>query len=362
MRHSFLGRAMGACCAATVAFAWSAAAADGDNEYFIRTAAKVGQTHQPSVRAQGMGGAYTALSDGAASIGQNPAALGAMTGRGVEVMLGVADVDNGSSSSTEMVYRVGAATSLNAYFPSGRNQSIGAAYTRRDLDKSYATGEFDQDVLALSYASNYGADLLWGVTLAAVDGEHKYQYNAAGDMDRNTYSAGELTVGALYRLGDDFTVGGLAGYGGGSARSRRTEVASGTHSRESGDLDLYFLRLGAAWQIAPTTLLAGDLGWRQSKMSYDTRGRKTTEVDVAVGIEHMLIPEKLVGRAGVNWHRTSLTPEGSAVDRVAAKETDDFVAFTAGVGARLRSADINYTIDLRTNGDFGNYFSAQFDF
>lgn len=341
----------------------------GEEEYYIRTTAKIGNTHMPSVRSRGMGGAYTALSNGAASVNENPAALGAMQGRGVEAMVGYDKVDNGDDDSTEMALRVGAAFNLSPYVAAAGNQTVAVAVSRRDLDASLATGEFTQDVFSLAYGSNFGADILWGVTLSAFDGDHKYAYNlldgVAGDKDKLEFSGGELAGGVLYRMGDDFTLGGTAYYGGGTARSHRSRTATtGVRDRKSGDLTLWGARAGAAWQIADATLLAADLGYRSTKIDIKTRNQKTTEFEIAFGVEHALIPESIVARAGVNYHRIKL--DGDAKDpeiqRVLKSTSEDYIGFTAGLGARIRAADLNYTLDVRTTGDIGNYFNAQFGF
>ena len=338
----------------------------GGDEYFLRTVERIGDTRLPSVRSRGMGGVWTALANDGASIHENPAALGAMSGSSFEALLGLQSVDNGEDSKTETVYRAGGAVALANGL--GAHQTVGLAFARRDLAEAYSTGGMKQDAFTLAYGSNYGSDILWGVALSGYNGEHGYHFNS-DQRDRTTWTGGELSGGILYRMGDDFTLGGTAGLGGGTVRSQRQDEA-GEAARQSGDLQRYFLRAGMAWQLAPATLLAGDIGWSKNALKFNKKGdaaardMSVMSWDVGLGVEHALIYERLVARAGVNYHRASFKPGGDAAEqRIASKLTDDYFSFTAGLGARLGSAvDVGYTLDVRTNGDIGNYFGAQIGF
>ena len=338
----------------------------GEDEYYIRTIAKIGDTRLPSARSRAMGSAWAALSNDGASVQENPAAVGAMDGRGFEGMLGFNQVDNGDDRKSETLYRVGGALSVAG--ASGASQTVGMAFSRRSQDEAYTTGGLEQNAFTVAYGSSCGPDLLWGLALSGYNGEHSYHWTT-DDRDRTAWSGGELAAGVLYRMGDDFTLGATGGYGGGSARSHRADSA-GLRTHQSGTLNRYFLRGGLAWQLAPATLLAGDLGWSQNRMRFkarsglDARDTSVSEWDLGLGIEHALLPERLVARAGAGYHYTSYSPGGAAAGQRAPYGMNTHcLSFTAGLGARLGPAmDLGYTLDLRTNGDVGNYLSAQIGF
>ena len=188
-----------------------------NEEIFVRIHGGLGESRAPSTRSRGMGGAWVALVNGAGSVQENPAALGAFTGKSVGGAFARESVEDGNDTASMTVLNLGGAFSMNPYLPcDAANQSVGIAYKKTDFSGAGAarshSGDVGENGFTASWGRTFGSRLLGGASVSIVNGSWKSGgWPPAGgeeavddginklnnDLD---YTGGEILLGGLLRV------------------------------------------------------------------------------------------------------------------------------------------------------------------
>lgn len=331
--------------------------AEDKGEFYVNTYRSIGSVSPKGIRSSGMGGAGRGLADGAASLGVNPAALGALQGSDVDVGLGYDWLDDGYDDTDQVTFRLGGAVSLESWKPTGGpNQAIGGLlYTQSYSGASNVKMKRDQTGVLMGYGLHLMDDVLAGVSVALYDGKWKSDPVDAGGsvyLDRK-FTGGDFKVGALYRFCDETTMGGTLGY---STASFKDKAAYATGSG-SGSLDRWSIGMGMAHQYAEETLLLGDLWFDRVKT--DIPGaidERNTAWGLSVGVEQQVLPEVMALRGGLYYDHTSYKSSGDVtfLNNGAKSFSKGRFGITAGVGVKVYSFDIGYSLDVNSGGDVKN--------
>ncbi|MDR1533747.1 MAG: hypothetical protein LBU64_01410 [Planctomycetota bacterium] len=342
-----------------LAAAAAAAGAGDSGEFYVNTYRGLGALSPPGLRAAAMGGGGRGLADGAASLGRNPAALGALGGSEFMADLGYDWLDDGYDDAGQTTFRLGGAVNLERWGGTGRaNQALGGWLdTRKFTDAAGSGMARDQTGILAAYGLQLTNDLLGGVSVGIFDGSW-----TSGDfspvpgrtlsLDRG-FTGGDFKLGGLYRLADDLTLGGTLTYGLGSLRERAAYAAgSGT-----GSLRRLGAGFGAARQYGEDTLFAGDLWFERVSSSLSgTLDERASAWGLSLGVEQRVIPETLALRGGLYYDHVSYT--GSSPLGHALVENGSFgkgrFGVTAGAGVRLYSFNLGYSLDVNSGGDVKN--------
>lgn len=326
-----------------------------DQEFYVNTYRGIGTVSARGQRSAGMGRTGAGLADGAASLGVNPAGLGAFTGYAVEGGLGVDWLDDGVDSTDQTAFQLGGAASLETWRPSGKpNQSVGALIRVESFSGAGGVGmERKQTGLAAGYGIHLLEDLVAGVSVALFDGDWKAPGNSV-PFERS-FTGGEFKVGGIYRVSDQMTVGGAAGYSTGSFNEKALNVGLGRAG--SGDLNRWNLQAGVGYQLYDETLLAGDL-WYDSLRTEasDWLDERNRAWGLSMGIEQQVLPDTLALRGGLYYDKTKYSSSGLV--NLFGAAPGDFskgrFGFTAGAAVKLYGFDIGYSLDVNTRGDVKN--------
>ena len=354
------------------AMALSAAAGESapvppEMEVFVRTHGSLGESRVASTRSRGMGGAYAALVDGAGSVQENPAALGAFCGKSVGGGLAFESVEDANDTTKITTINIGGAFSLNPYLDADApNQSVGVAYKTSSYDNlggASRSGKFDDSGITFAYGRTFGPNILAGASVSIVNDEYAWKAWKTMPYEAREYevTGGEFLLGGLYRASDVVTIGGVASYATGRARERVRYQQEDDFALETGDFRRWRLRGGASWQAAEQTLVTGDLEYAATQMEFDPGGSadvrrsKSKSAAIMAGVEQELLPESLVLRGGIYGKQEKFSAGDASYDKLS------YWGFNAGVGARVKSVDLNYTLDVRTTGDIGHFFGMQYD-
>lgn len=332
-----------------------------DQEFYIRTRRTVAETTTPGVRARSMGGSYVALANGAESVGENPAGLGALTGKSLAGGVSFDWLDDGADNTTRTTVVGGGAMSLEKWLPEGGcNQSLGIMYRGNSTTGAGGVNMDDkQGQLTFAYGAHLLEDFLVGAAVTIFDGDWTAN-DAYSPYDRK-YTGGEFRLGGIYRAADSLTVGGTLSYAAGSYRNNQTMNYYSYTPHSSGDLRRWNARGGVGYQLCDDTLLAGDVAY--SWLKTDLPGlanEKQSDWTFSGGIENQVLPDLLALRGGLYYRTSSFSATGSYLHTLPSVSTS-YWGFTAGAGLRVRSIDLGYSLDVNTQGDIGNLLSISSD-
>ncbi|MCC8180924.1 MAG: hypothetical protein LIP23_08460 [Planctomycetes bacterium] len=340
----------------------SAIAADtgADQEFYVNTYRSIGTVKGNSSRSRAMGGAGRGLADGVASVGVNPAALGAFTDRGYEIGVGYDWLDDGASDANQYSFRLGGAISLESIRPTGGcNQALGGLLQTESFSGAGDIGmKKSQTSITAAYGLHVLPDLLAGASVSLIDGSWKsrLQTGSTVNLDRD-FLGGEFKVGGLYRITDITTIGGTLAYGTASNKERAAYAAGA----KSGSLDRWSVGFGVAHQIREPTLVLADVWYDHLKT--DVPGiveERNKSWGISAGVEQEVLEDLLALRGGLYYAKNSYKSTGS----VNLIEGGDFskgrFGITAGAGLRLYSFELGYSLDINSGGDVSNLldFSA----
>ncbi len=340
-----------------LAAAWAARAEDG--EFYVNTYRSIGTVSPIGGRSAAMGRAGRGLADGVASLGVNPAALGAFTGTEVDASLGLDWLDDGGDSTDQVTFRLGGAVNLDRWSRTkGNNQAVGALlHTQNYSGAAGIDMARSQTGVLMGYGLHLMDDVLAGVSVALYDG--KWDANAreglaaSSDMQRS-FTGGEFKVGAVYRLQEETTVGGTIGYSTGSFKDKGAYAL--TAEAGSGSLDRWNIGVGVAHQYTDVTLLLADIWYDRMKTDIPgTLAESNKSWGLSVGVEQRVIPELLALRGGLYYDKNSYSGGNDTVSFVEGNAfSKGQFGVTAGVGLKLYNFDLGYSLDINSGGDVKN--------
>lgn len=337
----------------------AAPAGEDADEFYVNTLRSVGRVAPTGARSSAMGGSGRGLADGVASLGVNPAAMGAVRGSGFDASLGYDWLDDGRDDTGQTTFKVGGAVSLDRWrHDAGPNQAIGGLlHTMRYSGAGVNGMKRDQTGVLAAYGIHLLDDLLAGVSVAVYNGKWDSMAglvdaggNAVPDLDRK-FIGGDFRVGGLYRLSGQTTLGGTVEYSTGSWKERGVYAGDAG----SGDLSRYGLGVGVAHQYCDETLILGDIWF--DRMKADVPGVIKEDVKswgLSTGVEQEVIPEMMALRGGLYYDRVSYSGRGSARMVSGNSFSKGRFGITAGVGLRLYGWDFGYALDVNSGGDVRN--------
>lgn len=334
-----------------LAAALCSSAGAGEEEFYVNTLRTLGSVEYKSLRGMAMGGTGRGLADGVASMGTNPAALGAMAGAEFDVAVGYDWLDDGSNDANQTTFRLGGAVNLERIYSgaSGPNQAVGAQFfTQRYSKGADRNMKREQTAIQLAYGLHATDDIVAGVSLGIFDGKWKADQKADHlAMDRK-FSGGDFKVGGIYRWSDDTTIGGTVRYTTGSLKEK-----AAWHNDGSGTLSRFGIGLGVAHQYTDTTLLMGDIWYERTTADLPSTLKETDKSwGLAVGIEQEVLPEIMVLRGGLYYDKSNYTSSGKA--RTCKNFSKGRAGLTAGVGFTLYDFKLGYSVDVNNRGDVKN--------
>ncbi len=327
----------------------------GDSgEFYVNTYRSIATVSPKGTRSMAMGGAGRGLADGVASLGVNPAALGAFADKAVEIGLGYDWLDDGYDDADQVSFRLGGAVSLERWKPSGGpNQAIGGLLETKNYSGAAGVGmKRDQTGVLMAYGLHLMDNLLGGASVALYDGKWKsdQQPGSTVYLDRK-FTGGDFRLGALYRLSDETTLGGTLGYATGSLRERAAYAANAG----SGSIDRYNIGVGIAHQYGEDTLVLGDIWYDRLKSDVPGILKEDNKAwGLSVGVEQKVIPEVMALRGGLYYDHTSYSSGGTASFVNGGSFSKGRFGLTAGVGVKLYSFDLGYSLDVNSGGDVKN--------
>ena len=345
--------------AALAVMAGGGAAAGDSGEFYVNTYRKLGIVAPKGIRSSAMGGGGRGLADGVASLGLNPAALGALIEAEADAALGYNWLDDGYDDATETVFRLGGAANLERWGGiGGRNQAIGAALESKKFNEAAGIGmSRDQMGILAAYGLQLADNLLGGVGVGLFDGSWNSGVFTPGSspgvsLDRE-FTGGDFRAGGLYRLGDEITLGGTFGYAVGSFREKAAYSGEGG----SGRLSRVSAGFGVARSYGEDTLVIGDVWYERFRTSVpDTLDESATSWGLSLGVERLVIPETMALRGGVYYDHVSYS--GTGRNGLVMVKNGDFgkgrFGLTAGAGVRLYSFNLGYSLDVNSGGDVKN--------
>lgn len=326
-----------------------------DSEFYVNTYRSIGTVSPHGTRSVAMGGAGRGMADGAASLGVNPAALGAFSGKEVDVGIGYDWLADGADKADQVTFRLGGAVNLECLKPSsGPNQAIGGLLDLKGYSGAAGVDmKRNQTGVLMAYGLHLMENLLGGVSVALFDGEWKsgpITDNAVLYLDRS-FTGGDFKLGGLYRVSDETTFGATLGYAVGAFRDKATYAsAAGT-----GLLNRVSVGMGVAHQLRPETLILGDLwfDWMKTDLP-GVINEQNRSWGLSVGIEQQVIPETMALRGGLYYDHNSYSSGGPATFVSGSGYTKGRFGMTAGVGVKLYALDLGYSLDVGTGGTVKN--------
>lgn len=337
-----------------------------EGEFYVNTLRNLGKVSPGGTRTRAMGGGGRGLADGVASLGVNPAALGAFTGTAMDIGLGFDWLDDGHDNTDQVSFKIGGAVNLDRWTKtSNYNQSIGGLlYTENYSGAADVSMKRHQTSVLFGYGVHLLDNLLVGASVALYNGKWNSDIIRADEdplpelrLNRK-FNGGDFKLGGLYRVQDETTIGGTLGYTTGSYKELASYNTTGT-----GSLERFSIGAGVAHQYARETLLLGDI-WYEN-LTADLPGtirERTKSWGLSAGIEQQVIPEILALRGGIYYERVSYSGGNDTITFV---NNNSFskgrFGFTAGAGVRLYNFDLGYSLDVNSNGNVKNMvdFSTQ---
>lgn len=341
--------------------------ARGENgEFYVNTYRSIGTISPIGVRETAMGGTGVGLADGVASLGQNPAALGAFKGSAIDAALGFDWLVDDKDNTTQITFKLGGAMNIDRWSNcTSNNQAIGGLiYTEGFSGAGHTDMKRSQWGVLGGYGIHLLDNLLVGVSVAFFDGKWSATaweappHITVPAIDRK-FIGGEFKVGGLYRIQDETTVGATVGFSTGSFKDRAVYA----ESADSGTLQRYSLGVGIAHQLTDVTLLSGDIWYKRVQTNLPLINSQPSflkEHDnswgVAAGIEQQIICDVLALRGGMYYDHTSYGSEGTGNPPFVpnGRYSRGRVGFTAGLGVKLYDWDMGYAMDVNTRGDVKN--------
>ena len=337
-----------------------------DADYYMRLSERAMSPFRTSPRATGMGGAYTALGQGAHGVYENPAAL-AGAGQGETFsFLGYSTKEEGTESSHYTSITVGGAAQLSAFlpdqFPERRDlrQAVGVSYTRAWGTAGGVNG-WDQSSnrvnLGYGRTYNYGrvmAGIGLGLHTTSIDESSLYE------IDRDEY---EIRMGTSMRITETFTIGGVFAYGGGDSDNG---MATGdTSSDKQGDSIFMELRGGGALRLSETMIVSADIAYH--RLERDEREPAPREKErhgifrISTGTEMVLSPESITARAGLFWEHDDWESENLPIN-AGPTHGESYVGATGGISFFRDNWSAGYDLEVRDTGDHKHNLSLLFTF
>lgn len=328
--------------------------ASEEGEFYVNTMRDLGKISPIGTRSAAMGGSGRGLADGVASLGVNPAALGAFQGTGFETGIGLDWLDDGDDNANQMSFRIGGAANLDKWSNTcSRNQAIGGLLETKGYSSAAGVGmKRNQTGVLFGYGVHLMDDLLAGVSVALYSGKWSSDVPGPSEylMDRK-FNGGDFKVGGIYRLQDETTLGGTIGYTTGSYK----EKAPGSTSSGSGSVKRFSIGSGIAHQYSQETLVLGDI-WYE-KVDTDLPGlidETNKNWGISVGVEQQVIPEMLALRGGLYYDRNSYSSSGTAQFVENGSFSKGRFGVTAGAGLKLYNFDVGYSLDVNSGGSVKN--------
>ena len=360
---------LGVLLALTLLLALPARAEEG--EFYVNTYRGIGSVSPRGARSNAMGRSGRGLADGVASLGVNPAALGAFTGTAYDVNLGYDWLDDGYDDTDQITFKLGGAVNLDRWqSTSGPNQAIGGfLHTQNYSGAANVSMKREQTSVLMGYGLHLMDDLLGGVSVALFDGKWTSSQRMVDDgaggtvadpsyLDRS-FIGGDFKLGGIYRVSDVTTLGGTLGYATGSFK----EKAEYGRAAGSGSLDRYSIGAGVAHQYCDDTLVLGDLWYERTKTDVPGVLHESNKAwGLSVGVEQQVIPDMMALRGGLYYDRTSYSGGKGTVSFVNGNSfSKGRFGVTAGVGIKLYQFDLGYSLDVNSGGDVKNLldFSAE---
>lgn len=334
-------------CAATLISAGIASAQDFNAHYERYLYHRLGQ----SARSAAMGGVYAALQGGEMGLKGNPASLGFLDERYVELDFEFEDVESDTSllgspwlstAETE-IWSVGGGI---AYPFEWGGLALEYNYREDDMDSEWVPvlggstlgmAEADLERHNVSLGGGYRVNDQWGVGLRygyytwERDNLMHIRSQAAPLSVSDEFEGHKAQFGSQYVFSDDLTFGIDGSYGIGDR-----EFDGGPDS----DADSWDVRGGAAWRAFQDIplLLALDLSFE--KYELDDGGRDTEDeiFGVHLGVEYEMI-ENLFVRAGYQWE------DYDYEDKVANIASDPSISgYSVGFGYQYEQFSLDYGI------------------
>ncbi len=328
----------------------------GEDEFHVRRHRAMYWNQHMSQRARGLGGSFAALSNGASGVNENPAGLGAQTDREISFDLGFDEVDKGGDHATLISISAGGAFNINAcapeYFPRDNMGNMTAGFMLRHSEVNFSDNdglESGLDGIALAYGRSFrGGKFYGGISFSYDEGD----YN---DDDRRIDTdiiLWEIKLGGIYRVSTDLAIGATMAFGRGNI------TGNGVLDSADGDRTLIELRVGAACQLTPETLLVADI--LRTSIDNDLEDDFDEEHSIwrlSAGIEHQLIPDSLRARGGLYYMHDSYYGRNAP----SASMVDDYAGITGGLSYFKDMFEVGYTLDIRTTGEVGHFLRFELD-
>ncbi|MCD8351290.1 MAG: hypothetical protein LUC93_11845 [Planctomycetaceae bacterium] len=338
-----------------------------EGEFYVNTYRGLGKVSPIDSRSAAMGRAGRGLADGVASLGVNPAALGAFCGTAADASLGFDWLDDGYDDTTQTTFKVGGAVNLDRWSRhAGPNQAVGALLMTQNYSGAGQTDmKRDQTSVLMAYGLHLMDDLLAGVSVALYNGKMKSEplRDDAGVITWQNYDrkfiGGDFKVGGLYRFSDDTTMGGTLGYMTGSLKER----AAYSGNAGSGSLERFSIGIGAAHQYTDETLFLGDLWYERTKSDVPgVLNESNKSWGLSVGVEQQVLPDLMALRGGLYYEKNSYSGGNNIATFVNGNSfSKGRWGITAGVGVKLYSFDLGYSLDVNSGGDVKNILDVSTD-
>lgn len=344
--------------------AWSGVvAASEEGEFYVNTMRSLGKVSPVGSRSAAMGAGGRGLADGVASLGVNPAALGAFQGTGFETGLGIDWLDDGNDNTNQVSFKIGGAANLDKWSKScARNQAIGGLLETKNYSGAAGIGmKRDQTGVLFGYGVHLMDDLLAGVSVALYNGKWSADGpNSNGNFMDRKFNGGDFKVGGLYRIQDETTIGGTLGYATGSYKDRATQVQGGANS--SGSLKRLSIGAGIAHQFSQETLVLGDIWYEKTDTDLPNALDETNKAwGLSVGVEQQVIPEVLALRGGLYYDKNSYSSSGTVKFVDNGSFSKGRFGVTAGAGVKLYNFDMGYSLDVNSGGTVKNTLDISTD-
>lgn len=301
-----------------------------------------------SARARGLGGVYGALSNGAAGIYENPAALGAMMKHETTGDWSYDSLNDDDVETSINQINVGGAVNLNHINHLDRascgNHSFGIAYHRTGFDYDGLQGQ-EQHINGVTVA--YGRSLLRGrVFVGGSFGWRGGKGEDDQDLWDHEYDRYEFKLGSIYRHNRQLAFGGTILVGVGSVEN------DAGYDITDGDAVNVAIRGGLSYQMTSKMLLASDLSFQYLAITDSERNshHKHNITRFGVGGEYLIFEEKLTGRAGAYYERDNFHGKNTFLT----DENDDQAGFTFGFSAYWKALELSHAFDVSTRGDIQN--------
>lgn len=345
-------------------------AADDTQEFRRRNDRQIHDVSTVSSRAQALGGSYAALSDGAAGVYENPAALGATTDHEGITDLGFDYLDDQGQHADWVNVNVGGVVNLNKASKLDRtvygNHTAGLVYQHRGVDYDTSSLEGDINSVIGAYGRSFrGGRFFGGSSLAYHTGDWDGADNGPNAFE-HYWRRIEMKVGGIYRLNQRTAVGSTLMFGAGEFENKHGYLLGDGRARS------VEFRTGFANQINRKTLMVGDFSQKYLGLIDDGQGTYQEHhiTRFSNGLEYSLIKDKLVLRGGWYWEADSFSSEmpdmiddeDNWVNETLSDRHDNSGGITLGFGYYYKQFEFGYGVDIGTTGDVAQTLNFELDF